>query len=66
MFVALWYGILRLLERRESMLKKYMALGEEQTRQAQDELNSIQNSLKVYRGQLAGLKDNALMESTMP
>ena len=57
--------ILRLLERREVMLKKYMALGEEQTRQAQNELNSIQNSLKVYRGQLAGLKDPALMARKM-
>ncbi|HJT26667.1 MAG TPA: S46 family peptidase [Pyrinomonadaceae bacterium] len=53
--------ILRLLERRETMLKKYMALGEEQTRQGQNELNSVQNSLKVYRGQLKGLKDAALM-----
>ena len=54
--------ILRLLERREAMLKKYMAMGEEQTRRAENELNSIQNSLKVYRGQLAGLKDKALMD----
>jgi Peptidase S46 len=53
--------ILRLLERREAMLKKYMAMGEEQTRQAQNELNSVQNSLKVYRGQIAGLKDDSLM-----
>jgi len=53
--------ILRLLERREAMLKKYMSMGEEQSRQAQNELNSIQNSLKVYRGQLAGLKDNSLI-----
>lgn len=53
--------ILRLLERREAMLKKYMTLGEEQTRRAQNELNSIQNSLKVYRGQLAGLKGSTLM-----
>jgi len=53
--------ILRLLERREEMLKKYMALGEEQTRQAQNELSGVQNSLKVYRGQLKGLKDPALM-----
>src|SRR6185503_3570225 len=53
--------ILRLLERREAMLKKYMTLGEEQTRRAQNELNSIQNSLKVYRGQLAGLKGRTLM-----
>ena len=53
--------IIRLLERREEVLKKYMSLGEEQTRQAQSELNSVQNSLKVYRGQLKGLKDPALM-----
>src|SRR5215813_1886352 len=57
--------VLRLLERRETMLKKYMAMGEEQTRQAQNELNSVQNSLKVYRGQLAGLKDKALMDRKM-
>jgi hypothetical protein len=53
--------IIRLLERREAVLKKYMAMGEEQTRQAQNDLNSVQNSLKVYRGQLAGLKDPQLM-----
>ncbi|HEV8430771.1 MAG TPA: S46 family peptidase [Pyrinomonadaceae bacterium] len=53
--------ILRLLERREEVLKKYMAMGEEQTRQSQNELNSVQNALKVYRGQLKGLKDPSLM-----
>ncbi|HEX3183318.1 MAG TPA: S46 family peptidase, partial [Pyrinomonadaceae bacterium] len=53
--------VIRLLERREALLKKYMAMGEEQTRQSQNELNSVQNSLKVYRGQLAGLKDASLM-----
>jgi hypothetical protein len=53
--------ILRTLEHRESVLKAYMAQGEEQTRRAQNELNTVQNSLKVYRGQLAGLKDQALM-----
>src|SRR6266496_3187759 len=57
--------ILRLLERREAMLKKYMALGEEQTRQAQNDLNSIQNSLKVYRGQVEGLKDKSLIARKM-
>jgi hypothetical protein len=36
-------------------------MGEEQTRQSQNELNSVQNALKVYRGQLKGLKDPALM-----
>ncbi len=38
-----------------------MAQGEEQTRLAQNELNSIENSIKVYKGQLAGLKDKNLM-----
>ncbi len=57
--------ILRMLERREAMLQKYMAMGEEQTRRAQNELNSVQNALKVYRGQLAGLKDKALMDQKM-
>ncbi|HYG81259.1 MAG TPA: S46 family peptidase, partial [Pyrinomonadaceae bacterium] len=53
--------LIRWLERREAVLKKYMAMGEEQTRQAQNELNSVQNGLKVYRGQLAGLKDKNLI-----
>jgi hypothetical protein len=53
--------VIRMLERREAVLKKYMAMGEEQKRQAQNELNSVQNSLKVYRGQLKGLKDPALI-----
>jgi hypothetical protein len=57
--------IIRLLERNEAMLKKYMAMGEEQTRQAQNELNSVQNSLKVYRGRLEGLKDQSLMARKM-
>jgi len=54
--------ILRWLESREAMLKKYMEQGEEQTRRAQNELNSVQNSIKVYRGQYAGLRDKSLME----
>ncbi|HET9527585.1 MAG TPA: S46 family peptidase [Pyrinomonadaceae bacterium] len=53
--------VIRMLERREALLKKYMSMGEEQTRQSQNELNSVQNSLKVYRGQLAGLKDPSLL-----
>ena len=53
--------VIRMLERREALLKKYMAMGEEQTRRAQNELNSTQNGLKVYRGQLGGLKDPTLI-----
>ena len=53
--------VIRTLEHREAVLKAYMAQGEEQTRRGQNELNSVQNSLKVYRGQLAGLKDKSLL-----
>ncbi len=53
--------IIRMLESRQVALKRYMAQGEEQTRRAQNELNSVENSLKVYRGQVAGLKDPNLM-----
>src|ERR671938_498268 len=54
--------ILRMLERRRDMLKKYMAQGEEQTRRAQNELNGVENAIKVYKGQLAGLQDKSLMD----
>jgi len=53
--------VLRTLETRRDVLKKYMAQGEEQTRLAQNELNSIENSIKVYKGQIAGLQDKSLM-----
>jgi len=53
--------LLRLLASRRAVLKQYMAQGEEQTRRAQNELNSIENSLKVYNGQIAGLRDPKLM-----
>src|SRR5213079_3164292 len=54
--------IIRLLEHREGVLKKYMAMGEEQNQRGQNELNSVQNSLKVYRGQLQGLQDKTLIQ----
>ena len=57
--------LLRMLETRRDMLKQYMAQGEEQTRRAQNELNSIENSIKVYKGQMGGLRDPRLMESEM-
>jgi hypothetical protein len=53
--------IIRMLDSRRAALKQYMAQGEEQTRRAQNELNSVENSLKVYKGQIAGLKDPQLM-----
>jgi hypothetical protein len=53
--------LLRMLQSRQKMLKAYMAGGEEQTRRAQNELNSIENAIKVYKGQVEGLKDPKLM-----
>ncbi len=53
--------VIRMLERREAVLKTYMTKGDEQTRRAQNELNGVQNALKVYRGQLEGLKDKKLI-----
>ncbi|HSS20055.1 MAG TPA: S46 family peptidase [Pyrinomonadaceae bacterium] len=53
--------IIRMLESRQKALKAYMAQGDEQTRRGQNELNSAENSLKVYRGQVAGLNDPNLM-----
>lgn len=53
--------LIRMLESRRAMLKRYMTEGEEQTRRAQSELNSIENSLKVYKGQLYGLNHPKIM-----
>src|SRR5882762_11614032 len=53
--------LLRLLASRQQGLKAYMAQGEEQTRRGQNELNGVENALKVYRGQIAGLQDPKLM-----
>jgi hypothetical protein len=55
--------LISVYERREAALKKYMAQGPEQTRRAQNELNGVQNSLKVYRGQLKGLRDAKMLAS---
>ncbi|MFP5264451.1 MAG: S46 family peptidase [Blastocatellia bacterium] len=52
---------LRLLTREHGLLEKYSAKGEEQSRRAKEELFSIENALKVYRGQLEGLQDKSLM-----
>jgi len=53
--------VIRMLESRRAMLKRYMNEGEEQTRRAQSELNSIENSVKVYKGQLYGLNHPKIM-----
>lgn len=53
--------LLRMLETRRDMLKQYMAQGEEQTRRGQNELNSAENFVKVYKGQIEGLRDPRLL-----
>ena len=53
--------LLRMLESRRGAIKAYMAQGEEQTRRGQNDLNSVENSIKVYKGQIAGLRDPKLM-----
>ena len=52
---------LRLLESRRDSLKKYMAGGEEQTRRGQNELNYAENFVKVFGGELEGLRGRELM-----
>ncbi len=52
---------LEYLSRRVNMLLKYSALGEEQDRQAHDDLFGYQNSYKAIKGRSDGLKDESIM-----
>jgi hypothetical protein len=54
--------LVKMLESRRDALKPYMARGEEQTRRGQNELNFAENFIKVYKGQLAGLRDRTVIE----
>ena len=51
----------RYMARRRATLQRYSAGGAEQERRALEELLTVENSLKVYRGQLAGLRDKSFM-----
>ena len=51
----------RLLESRRDSLKKYMALGEEQRRRGQNELNYAENFIKVFKAQVEGLRGKELL-----
>jgi hypothetical protein len=53
--------ILKYLDRQHAMLLKYGAQGQEQERRAHDDLFSIENSLKLFRGEEAGLKEPSLI-----
>lgn len=51
----------RILESRRDSVKKYMSGGEEQTRRGQNELNYAENFIKVFKGQIDGLRDKELL-----
>ena len=54
-------AVIRVLERRLGVLKRYAAQGPEQERQAANQIFGIENSLKAYRGMYNGLLDKSLM-----
>lgn len=54
---------IRYLEHMEKFLAEYSKRGEEQARQAKEDLFGIQNSLKARRGGMKGLHTSAFMES---
>jgi hypothetical protein len=53
--------LIKYYERQQALLKKYGALGEEQARLAREDLASVENSLKSYRGQMEGLRNRTIM-----
>ncbi|MBA2339100.1 MAG: S46 family peptidase [Pyrinomonadaceae bacterium] len=52
---------IKYLERRRALLQRYGAQGTEQRRRANEEIYSIENSLKSLRGQVAGLNNKQIM-----
>ena len=52
---------LQALQRRHGALERYGKAGEEQKRQANDQLFGIENSIKALTGELQGLQDPKLM-----
>lgn len=53
--------VIKRLNREHDALAKYRALGEEQSRRAQEDFFGIENSLKALRGELEGLQDKSLI-----
>jgi peptidase S46-like protein len=53
--------VIKLLNREHDALAKYRALGEEQSRRAQEDFFGVENSLKSLRGELEGLQDKSLI-----
>ncbi len=53
--------VVKLLNREHDLLARYRSQGEEQSRRAQEDFFSIENSLKALRGELEGLQDKTLI-----
>jgi Peptidase S46 len=53
--------VVKLLNREHELLARYRSQGEEQSRRAQEDFFSIENSLKSLRGELEGLQDKTLI-----
>lgn len=53
--------VVKLLNREHDLLARYRSQGEEQSRRAQEDFFSIENSLKSLRGELEGLQDKTLI-----
>ncbi|MBI1941699.1 MAG: S46 family peptidase, partial [Acidobacteria bacterium] len=54
---------LRALTRWRKLLQEFSARGDEEARIAQDDLFSVENSLKAYTGMQEGLNDTSLMDA---
>jgi hypothetical protein len=53
--------ILKLVQRRISVLKEYSAQGQEQAREASSRIFNFENSVKVFDGEIKGLHDPSVM-----
>lgn len=58
---SLYPNILKFLKRQLAMLNEYGKLGQEQKRQAEEQIFSLENSQKAYIGQYQGLLDKNII-----
>jgi hypothetical protein len=56
-------SVLKLLQHRIAVLRKYSALGAEQAREAASDIFGLENSVKAYDGALKGLRDKSVWEA---
>lgn len=53
--------VIKVLTRQHDLLARYRSQGDEQSRRAQEDFFNIENALKAFRGELAGLRDKTLI-----